>query len=170
MLRSCADWEISQSADPSGWSFLSPTILLPGVSSHRACFVCALHVINIIHKRVEIPKLHSIRRCVNYVIRSQLLLTVLLPVGKWLEFWNSCKMHRKWLICRRRELIIAAENINVFSTIIHQWYFVKDFLKWPTVCLMAINQLTLLVIDDLVYETNQLVADIFTKISHHCND
>jgi len=31
------------------------------------------------------------------------------------------------------------------------------------------SQPTLLVIDDLMSETNQLVSDIFTKISHHRN-
>jgi len=31
------------------------------------------------------------------------------------------------------------------------------------------RQPTLLIIDDLMSETNQLVADIFTKISHHRN-
>ena len=31
------------------------------------------------------------------------------------------------------------------------------------------RELTLLVVDDLMAETNQLVANIFTKISHHRN-
>jgi len=53
-------------------------------------------------------------------------------------------------------------------TIIRPWYFAKDFPQM-TDDVFDGREPTLLIIDDLMSETNQLVADIFTTISHHRN-
>jgi len=54
------------------------------------------------------------------------------------------------------------ENIDNYSFNIHTSNFTRDFRILTTLTV-------LLIIDDLVHETDERVANIFTKGSHHRN-